>query len=46
MAAMLKTEKSRYFDNALTCRHEIRQGDSKALNRPCASVMRHFVKLL
>jgi len=39
------TEKSRYLDNALTDRHEIRQGDAKAFNRPCAAAMRPFVKL-
>jgi len=43
---MLKTEKSRYLDNAMTDRHEIRQSDAKALNPPCAEAMRPFVKLL
>jgi len=43
---MLKTEKLQYLDNALTDRHEIRQGDAKILNHPCAAAMRPFVKLL
>jgi len=45
---MLKTEKSRYLGNALTDRHEIRQGpqgDAKALNRICTGAMRPFIKL-
>jgi len=42
---MLKTEKSRYLDNAMTDRHEIRRSDAKALP-PCAVAMRPFVKLI
>jgi len=41
---MLKTEKLRYLCDALTNHHKIRQGDAKALNRPCAAAMRPFIK--
>jgi len=37
--AMLKIEKSRYLCNALTDRHEIRQNEAAALNRPLAAEM-------
>jgi len=42
----VENEKLRYLGNALVDRYEIRQGDAKALNRPCVAAMRPFVKLL
>jgi len=38
----VETEKSPHLGNAVTDRHEIRQGDAKALSRPRAAAMRPF----
>jgi len=46
-AAMLRIKKCGISVTlCLTDNHEIRQGNAKALNRPCAAAMRPFVKLL
>jgi len=42
-----ENKKLQYLGNAMTNRHKIRKGDdAQALNRPCAAMIRPFVKLL